>query len=200
MPTESETKKPKRARLKHEYVDAQGNVLAGDAGDDDAGIEKAFGIRTTQLSNGHVITAIPQNPNAQRMLMVFGLKTLVTNEASQVRQKSGDNADAIPDIQERLALIEQGEQFADRTREGVNWNLDAMAEALVLALIDGQQLDGNDATAVGATKAKIRGMIEDRKVLNQMRGVEGAMDHYNKLVGKVAKKAPTAAELLAMVK
>lgn len=182
--------KVKKAQAKHELLDAQGNVVEKE--------EEAHGIRYTQLSNGKAVSYIPKSEAAIRMLAVLGSKTLATNEASQVRQKNGDTADTIPDITDRFNLIESG-TWVDRTREGPKWDLDAMAEAAVLNLIGEGKLDENDTEKVGAYKAKLRGMIEDAKVLAQVRGVGDTMAHYNDLTGRKVAAPKTSDELLAMI-
>lgn len=118
----TETEKSQRALAKHEYLTVNG----GDTDDE----TEAHGYRYTHLRTSGVVEVMwnELSEDAKRMFGIFGIKTLATNEASQVKQKNGTGVDPAPSIKERFALIQTG-QWVDRTREGFQVNLDALAAA-----------------------------------------------------------------------
>lgn len=77
-----------------------------------------------------------QNADMDRMLAIFGAKTLATNESSAARQsKEGDSSAAgqMEAVRERFALLGTG-KWVDRTREGVGAKIDK--DALAGAIVD----------------------------------------------------------------
>ncbi len=179
----------KKAVAKFELLDAQGNVVEKEA--------DAYGVRRTHLATGKSVDVIPQSDFAKRVLAVFGTKTLMGHEASQVKQKNGDKADPGADIVERFSLIEAGTWAADR--EAPSWDLDAGARAACMAMVDGGKLPPDGSPEFANQLAKIRKAIDDPKVWAQVRMVEGVKDHYDRLVGKEAKKPKTLDDLLTLV-
>lgn len=86
-----------------------------------------------------------QNPDADRMLALFGAKTLATNESSAARNSKdgGGAADQMEAVRERFALIASG-KWVDRSRDGVGAKIDkdALAAAIVaVAAAANKQLD-----------------------------------------------------------
>lgn len=121
MATETETSK--RALAKHTLITVNGGETEDETEADGIGYKH---LRT----NGSFSWAWSEANEAERkMLAIFGAKTLCTNEASQVKQKTGTEVDPTPMIAERFALIRSG-AWVDRTREGFAVNLDALAGAL----------------------------------------------------------------------
>lgn len=182
--------KTKKAVAKHELLDASGNVVDKE--------ELAHGVRYTQLSTGKSVDLIPQSEIAKRMLMTLGTKTLATNEASAHRQKNGDESDAIPDVVERFAGIENGTWLSGE-RTGPSWNLPAMRDAAILALMDAGKLDGSDEAGVAAKVKSLDALLTNPKAVAQVRAVAGVLDHYNRIVGKVKPTPKTVDDLLTLI-
>lgn len=184
-------KTEKKAQSKIELLDQSGDVLTGDNEKE----ENAYGVRVTQLSNGKSIDLLPQSEAAQRMLYVFGAKTLAGHVASQVRQKSGDKADSIPAIAERFDLIESG-TWVDRTREAFVPEHDKLAAAATDVLITTGKKAESDRDATYAALLKL--VTENEKAVSQVMAIDGVRDRYNELTGKV-KTVKTADDLLSMI-
>lgn len=185
-------KTEKKAQAKIVYLDSQGAPL----GDEHDKEENAHGVSYTQLSNGKTVELMPTNPEAVRMLAMFGLKTKAGHIASQVRQKSGDTADSIPAIAEWFDLVNSGKAWIDRTREAVTYELDKLAAAAVDFLIeDGKKAaDQRDATYAQL----LQKMTENDKMVPQVLAIGNVRERYNELVGKV-KPVKTADDLLKMI-
>jgi hypothetical protein len=87
-----------------------------------------------------------KSPEGDRMLALFGAKTLATNESSQARQKlgkAGTESDQMAWVRERFELIANG-TWVDKSREGVSraWDKDILAGILVeSAQAQGKTLD-----------------------------------------------------------
>lgn len=97
------------------------HALLNSAGAEVDDEESANGARYTLVAkaNDPVDYQYGQNPAADKLLAIFGFKTLATNETSQVR--NNPKGDAGPDAQleavkARLELVKGG-QWLDRTRE-----------------------------------------------------------------------------------
>jgi hypothetical protein len=65
-------------------------------------------------------------------------------------------------------------------------NLDALAEAAVLFLVDEGKLDGNDTAAIGTKRDAFRRLFENPKSIPKVYGIPGVEAHYNKLTSKAA--------------
>lgn len=124
-----------------------------------------------------------QNADADRMLALFGAKTLATNESSAARQsKEGDSSASgqMDAVRERFALLGTG-KWVDRTRDGVGAKIDkdALAGAIVAV-----------ATAAGKTVdyATIREKLESDPVfVRTTRQVPAIATEYANRAGKPVK-------------
>lgn len=123
-----------------------------------------------------------QNPDMDRMLSIFGAKTLATNESSAARnsKESGSAQDQMAAVQERFALLGTG-KWVDRTREGVGAKIDkdALAGAIVAV-----------ATAAGKTLdyAIVRQKLEeDAAFVRATRQVPAIATEYANRAGRPAK-------------
>ena len=120
----------------HEYVDEQGNELP----EDSLQPEEAQGYTYTLKKTGDAFSWFwkEANDDERRMLALFGVKTLATNETSQVRNadKSVDSSAAqMEALKARFALIRTG-TWVDREREGgVRVDKDKLAEAIANVLV-----------------------------------------------------------------
>lgn len=183
----------KRKVAKHDLLSADGNVLP-----DDQGEEQAHGMRYTLLANNATHDYVfGKNQDMDRMLAVFGAKTLATNETSQARNNpkgAGDADEQINAVRERFALLASG-TWVDRTREGVGAkvDLDALAEAIVRVQIaaGAKRKDGTIITADVAAagyKAEVRQKLEDDKgFVRTARNVPAVATEYSSIVGKQTK-------------
>src|SRR5262245_49082790 len=150
--------KPKRDRVaQHDWLDKDGNVVEDE--------ESAFGYRYT--ING---VAEPfewyiekASEDARRMLALFGVKTLSTNESSGVRNSdkySGNVEDTMAAVLARFANIEEGKWTEER--EGgvaVRIDKDALAEAICRVLVAEHKKTQADIDS--GHKAKIRAKLEE---------------------------------------
>jgi hypothetical protein len=111
----------------------------------------------------------------RRMLALFGARTLMTNEASQVKQRHGSEVDPTAAIAERFKLLASG-QWVDRTREGFQVNLDALAASLHDELVvQGQTPDYQ----------KIRDKMEsDKEWVRKVKSNPGVNARYIEKVGR----------------
>lgn len=150
----------KRQVAKHELLDANGAVVEDE--------EVATGIRYTLLANNQSFEFQSGMTAGERntMLVIFGAKTLATNESSALRNST--KGEATPDeqidaVRERFALLETG-KWVDRTREGAGAriDLDALANAICSVMVaEGKYTNDQVATEkLAATRAK----LEDDKV------------------------------------
>lgn len=168
---------------KHELLDAAGAVIESE--------EAATGIRYTLLANSQTFDwQYGKNPDADRMLAVFGAKTLATNETSQARNNAKGEASAdeqIAAVRDRFELLASG-KWVDRTREGVGAKIDkdALAEAICRVLVaDGKQ---TQEQIDGGYKAKIRAKLEDDAAYVRIaRQVPKVATEYAAIVGRATK-------------
>lgn len=187
MMTEAETETVKRKVAEHDLIDAGGAVVDEE--------EKAQGIRYTLLANNQAFEyQFGKSQDADRMLALFGAKTLATNETSQARNSAKGAASAdeqIQSVRDRFALIATG-QWVDRTREGVGAKIDkdALAEAIVRVQIaaGSKTSDGELVTAELAAagyKAKVRQKLEDDAAfVRKARQVPAIATEYSAIVGR----------------
>lgn len=174
-------KRPKAAE--HEFIDAQGEVV------DDG--ESAAGYRYTLLSNGQVFDWYwsQANEDEKRMFALFGVKTLATNETSQVRnspknQGMDTSAEQMEALLERFTMVRNG-QWVDRTREGAVAKIDkdALAEAICQVLVAKGKVTQQDVDS--KLKAEKRQLLEDDATyLRKSRQVPEVAIAYAAIVGK----------------
>lgn len=153
-----DTETVKRAVAKHELLDSAGAVVDEE--------ETATGIRYTLLANGQSFDwQYGQNADADRMIAIFGAKTLATNESSAMRNSTKGAAtpdEQIDAVRERFALIQTG-KWIDRTREGVGAkiDLDALANAICNVMVaEGKY---TEADVSGGKLAATRQKLDDDK-------------------------------------
>lgn len=191
--TSSDTEVVKRKVAQHDLIDANGDKLPENQGE-----ESAYGIRYTLLANGQSFDYLfGKSADMDRMLACFGAKTLATNETSAARNNSKGEAspdEQIAAVRERFALLSTG-TWVDRTREGVGAKVDpdALAEAICQVLVgEGKKTQGEiDA----GYKATVRQKIEDDKVYaRKARTLPGVASAYSAIVGR---PSATVDDLLA---
>jgi hypothetical protein len=185
-----DTEVVKRAVAKHELLDEGGAVVETE--------EVANGIRYTLLANSQTFEyQYGKNPAADKMLAIFGAKTLATNETSAARHNSkGANGpdEQIEAVRERFATLEGG-KWVDRTRDGVGAKVDpdALAEAII-RVVEGEGKLPQGQTAE-TYKAVIRQKIEDDKAYaRKARQMPKVATEYATLVGR---STATVDDLLA---
>ena len=163
------TKREKRAD--HAWIDANGNAV------DD--IEMAVGNSYTAIATGktiaHVLAGLkPGKPNT--MFAVFGLRTLMTNEASQARTKGLDEVEA---LKTRLAETVDGQWQVPATREGGSTlNVEMFAKAV-------GQVKNLDAAGIEARRTKAE--ADPAWARQVLRDVPDIAQAYRALMGR----APT---------
>jgi hypothetical protein len=181
--SKTETENVKRAVAKHELLNAAGEVVEEE--------ELATGIRYTLLANNQTFDfQSAMNPGERNtMLVIFGAKTLATNETSALRNST--KGEATPDeqidaVRERFALLETG-KWVDRTREGVGAkiDLDALANAICNVLVaQGKYTDEQVKTEkLAATRAKLD---DDKAFARKSRQMPAVASEYAKLKGATA--------------
>lgn len=194
--TVTETEAAKRQVAKHILLASDGSVVEE--------FEKATGGRYTDIAtNANIDYQLVPNSDATRMLALFGLRTLMTNEASAVRNSKdgGSPQEQLQAITDRIALIHgtdgNGGVWVDRTREvGARYDLPTLSTAAVNVLVRDGKLADTDA-AKGAAYAKfLQQMTDDKAKVTVIRQVEGVEQEYKKLQGKTTK---TADDLVSML-
>jgi glycerol-3-phosphate cytidylyltransferase-like family protein len=156
---DGDTETVKRAVAKHELLDANGAVVENE--------EEATGIRYTLLANNQAFDFQSGMTAGERntMLVIFGAKTLATNESSAMRNSTKGAAtpdEQIDAVRERFALLETG-KWVDRAREGVGAkvDLDALSEAICNVFVaEGKWTDDQVASE---KKAAVRAKLDDDK-------------------------------------
>jgi hypothetical protein len=180
---DGDTETVKRAVAKHELLDANGAVVENE--------EEATGIRYTLLANGQSFDwQHGQNPDADRMIAIFGAKTLATNESSAMRNSTKGAAtpdEQIDAVRERFALILTG-KWIDRTREGVGAkiDLDALANAICnVQVAEGKYTEEQVKTEkLAATRQKLE---DDKSWARGARQVPKFAAEYAKIKGAATK-------------
>jgi phosphoribosylformylglycinamidine (FGAM) synthase PurS component len=192
---DTETEAAKRQVAKHSLLDTQGAVVED--------FEDATGVRYQDVETGKTIDfQLKANTDATRMLALFGARTLMTNEASAVRQKegkSGTGALQVQAIEERLALIfgtdGNGGQWVDRTREGgPRIDQQALADAVCEVMIAGGKFAPEDRDAKRAKLLET--WAADPKKVGVAHSVPAVRDAYARLVGRTAKTVDDLAAML----
>lgn len=181
----------KRERVaKHELIDASGNVVDE--------MEKAAGIRYTDVASGLTTDFRPDMAKPGALwAALFGLKTLATNEASQVRQADGTAQEEIDAINERFAKMfaDTDAAFVDRTRVGgPRYDQPTVAVALTNVMIAGGTWTEADR-AEKEIKAK-EAMAADPKKVSTFLSLEGVQAEYKRLRGAKVTSAADVADLL----
>lgn len=170
-------KAEKKQRAEHDLLDDKGEVVEDE--------ENANGIRYTLLGmpNRPFTYQYGQNPATDKLLAIFGAKTLATNESSAVRNSpkgAGTADEQIEAVEARFALLGTG-KWVDRTREGVTVDLDTYAQAM----INVQVRQGMYEEAIGNTEKlpKMRALLDDKAQLAKARKVSEFATEYAKLKG-----------------
>lgn len=173
---DTETETVKRKVADHGLVDAAGAKVEDE--------ESATGISYQVVgSKAPLVWQHGQNADADRMLAIFGAKTLATNESSAARNRKDDPADAdgqMEAVSERFALLGTG-KWVDRTREGVGAKIDkdALAGAIVaVAATAGKTVD------YAAVRQKLE---EDPAFVRATRQVPAIATEYASRAGRPAK-------------
>lgn len=170
----------KRARANHELLDSAGVVVEDE--------ELATGIRYTHLASGASIDwQSGMSPgSAQTMLVCFGAKTLATNEASQVKQKEGDETNPVDAIRERFDLIASG-KWVDRTGGvGAKVNLEVLSQAIC------EVLNASDAVKSGKQPPRVPAEVQkaleaDKSKQTTARANPEIATAYTRLMGRTVK-------------
>lgn len=173
----------RRKVAQHELLDATGAVTENE--------EDAMGIRYTLLANNAAFTwKFGENSDADRMLAVFGAKTLATNETSQARNNSKGAAspdEQIAAVRDRFDLIQTG-KWVDRTREGVGAKVDkdALAEAICRVMVASGKATQAEVDA-GLKAEKRQRLEDDAAYLRTARQVPQVATEYAAIVGRATK-------------
>jgi hypothetical protein len=175
-----------KAVANHELIGTNGDIVEKE--------EDAHGMRYTLLANQQTFDYLfGQNADADRMLAVFGAKTLATNETSQARNSAKGAAspdEQIQSVRERFATLATG-TWVDRTREGgAKVDKDALAEAICQVQVaqGGKTKAGElitDEFVAAGYKAKVRQKLEDDPAfLRTARNMPAVTTAYAALVGR----------------
>lgn len=178
--------KRRKAVATHDYLDASGNVVDSE--------EEARGYRYTLKGNGKSAewSYDKATDDERRMLSIFGVKTLCTNETSMLRNNDklsdadkDDNAQ-IAAVEARLGFIRDGYwSDPDAVREGfVAVDRPKLASALVNMQIAAGKFgeDQRDAKVADA----LRRFEEEQGYMAKVRKVPQVAEEYAKLQGKTA--------------
>ncbi len=185
-----------RKLAEHGYIGQDGTAVEDE--------EVAFGITYRIIrdkATGEAVDLKPftytygANPDADRMLAIFGAKTLATNESSAARNgKDGNSAqDQMDAVGERFALLGTG-KWVDRTRDGVGAkiDLDALAGAIIAVA---EQADPNKVPDYAKVRQKLEEDLTFRKTVRQVPAI--ATEYANR-AGRPAKTlADALGDLLA---
>ena len=152
---------PVKAKVaNHELLDATGAVVDEE--------ELATGIRYTLVANNQSFDFQSGLTPGERntMLILFGAKTLATNESSAMRNSTKGAAtpdEQIDAVRERFALLETG-KWVDRTREGAGAkiDLDALANAICDVMVSEGKYTAEDVA--NGKLASTRQKLDDDKV------------------------------------
>jgi hypothetical protein len=134
------------------------------------------------------------SPIGDRMLALFGAKTLATNETSQARNNpkgAGSHDEQFQAVSDRFAMVldPQEPKWIDRTREGVAQVIDkdALAAAIYQQFTEeGKQIDQ------AAVRQKLE---EDKTYVAKARKHLGVATKYAALVGKTSVSTDDLAAL-----
>lgn len=180
---DGDTETVKRAVAKHELLDASGNVVEEE--------EAATGIRYTLLANNQAFDFQSGMTPGERntLLVIFGAKTLATNESSAMRNSTKGAAtpdEQIDAVRERFALLETG-KWVDRERGGVGAkiDLDALANAICTVMVaEGKYTnDQVQNEKLAAVRAKLD---DDKAYARKARQYPPFAAEYAKIKGSAA--------------
>lgn len=153
-----DTETVRKQVAKHELLDTAGAVVENE--------EEANGVRYTLLANNGVFEyQFGKSAEADKLLALFGAKTLATNESSASRNSTkgeGSPDEQIEAVRERFALLQTG-KWVDRTREGVGAKIDL--DRLANAIANVQVAAGMYTEEQAKTEkvAKLRAKLEEDK-------------------------------------
>jgi len=186
MNTVVDTEPERKRRAKHSLLNSDGNVVED--------FEEATGVRYQDIATGKTIDYHPKG-DAQRMLALFGARTLATNEASAVNQKGDGGAEQVAAIQERFDLLDKG-QWVDRTREGGPRIDQAVLSDVVLdVMIAAGKIAAEDRDA--RKQALLAKWAADPKLVSQAHSVPQVRDEYAKRQNKTTRTVDDLAGMLA---
>lgn len=176
-----DTEVVKRQVAKHELLNSAGEIVENE--------EEATGIRYTLVANQQAFDFQSGMTPGERntMLVIFGAKTLATNETSAARNNTKGSAspdEQIDSVRERFALLETG-KWVDRTREGVGAkvDLDALTQAICQVVVAEGKMTQEDVD--GGYKAKVRAKVDEDKVFaRKARSLPAVASAYAALVGR----------------
>lgn len=187
----------KRQVATHSLLDAAGKVVDE--------MELAEGVRYVDDATGKTKDAMWADlPEwSRKWYAFFGIKTLWTNEASQVRQAAKkaslppDGAEQMAAIDARHAMITNPERdkakFVDRSREAMVWEADTLIQAGVNVMAANGDIDDTDATRAAYTKSLTDKMaVAPDQWTKTLRGIEGVENEYRRLKGGAVKKSSAA--------
>ncbi len=192
----------KRQVAKHSLLDAAGVVVDE--------MEKATSARYQDIETGGIVDYTPTGA-AKDMLALFGVRTLMTNEASAVRngKEGGSGTEQLDAIRERLAGLDNG-VWVDRTREGVGAKIDkallatAAVEVGMEATPPRVTPEGKGDAYANILKALEEGRAAsgDKKALTAaqvmatIRAIPGVQERYARLTGKTTRTIDDLANLI----
>lgn len=172
-----------KAKAKKEQLADHGLLDAAGAVTKDMQVAQSITYNLKDLPGEVVTYTYGNSPDGDRMLALFGAKTLATNESSQARQKlgtTGTEQQQIAWVRERFGLLETG-QWVDKTREGFSraWDKDILADIIVAsAAANGKTVD------VAAIRAKLD---SDEQWYKDCQLVPQYADEYRKQTNKPVK-------------
>jgi hypothetical protein len=182
-PDSGDTETVRKQVAKHELLDSAGSLVEEE--------ELATGIRYTLLANNQTFDFQSGMTPGERntMLVVFGAKTLATNETSALRNSTKGAAtpdEQIDAVRERFALLETG-KWVDRTREGVGAkiDLDALANAICNVLVaQGKYTEEQvKSEKLAATRQKVE---DDKPYARKSRQMPAVAAEYARIKGATA--------------
>jgi len=164
-------------------------------------MEKAVACRYQDIETGRTKDYTPTGA-AKDMLALFGARTLMTNEASAIRngKEAGGGNEQMDAIDERFNGLDNG-IWVDRTREGVGAKIDKalLATAAVEVGLESTPPRVSEA-GKGDAYANILKALEEGKaasgdkkaqtaaqVMAVIRAIPGVQERYAKLQGKTTK-------------
>ena len=182
-------KQPRPRRAEHVMIDASGNE-----------------VEDQELAHGYVYSLVgtgtddvdpfewnwaDATDDEKRMVALFGVKTLATNEASGKRNNAKGvqfSASEIMDaVKARFALIRGGQWTAEREGGiGVVVDRDKLASAICEYLVSSGKKTQNDVDT-GGTWDKVRARLEsDKEYFRNARNQPEVSANYAKLMGRTA--------------
>jgi hypothetical protein len=177
--------KKREASATHELLDQNGDVIGDDV---ESAQEVAQGYRYTLIANKDVWEwfVAQATQDEIRMLALFGVRTLATNETSAVRNdpKGGGSPEEQMDaLRARFGDLRSG-KWLDRTREGgPRIDKPNLAGAIVDVLINSKKVDEHNRAATLADK--LQKLEEDSEYMKKVRQVPEVAAAYAARMGRV---------------